>query len=248
MYSAGAFCTGHIVKIIRKFCHTHVEYDWCYRVSGLPFYEEALSCKMFSTKSLFWNFQTVDLNVSLTRKCPFPPPLRSLQRVDHLEIPASPLLLWQAVPLGLPPPPQHVALGTSAHGDYRTSLFCTSCNAFKSRDAPAATTVRSKRSDHMSFFRPHENRNRASREKNNMAGLQRQHFSCRNRTQKLAQSARIGDGSIKRALSSRWPRARGSLISQHSFIFAARLSFHFSSFKREKKNSLGHASSDWSLS
>lgn len=78
--------------------------------------------------------------MSLTRKCLFFLPLRSLQRVNDLEIPASPLLLWQAVPLGLPPPPQHVALRMSAHGDYRTSLFCTSCNAFKSRDAPAATT------------------------------------------------------------------------------------------------------------
>lgn len=115
----------------------------------------------------------------------FPPPLRSLQRAKHLEISASPLLLWQAVPLGLPPPPQHVALRMSARGDYRTSLFCTSCNAFKSRDAPAATTcVQSARTT--CHFSGHMKTETAQVvKKNNMAGLQRQHFSCRNERRNL---------------------------------------------------------------
>lgn len=82
-------------------------------------------------------------------------PLCSLQGATDSKIPLSPLPLWQAVPLGLPLPPQHVTLGVSAHWDYRTSLFRTSCNTFKKQQRSGRHDVRSKSSDHMSFFRAH---------------------------------------------------------------------------------------------
>lgn len=188
-----------------------------------------LILKRFNKKPCRFEFKSV-VNIQISVVLP----LCLLK--GHLEIPVSPLLLWRAVPLGLPLPPQHVTLRMSAHWDYLTSLFLTSWNTFKSGDASAATMCVQSDWTTCHFSGPHENQNHTSREKNNMAVLQRQHFSCRKRTQKLAQSACIGDSSIKRALSNSWLRARGSLISQRSFLFAARLSFQFSSLKsgREK--------------